>query len=115
MSDPAITDTILLEFDGVHFTKNGTFYAFAQEDGCVTQRGYPRLFTQPSSRSSSIDIRYIPSVVPASVQNATALVIQDEMARRLSKLKTMADWGAMVEELSASQGIAPTGRILCVD
>jgi len=35
--DPAVTDTILLEFDGVHFTKNGSFYAFAQEDGYVTR------------------------------------------------------------------------------
>lgn len=26
------------------------------------------------------------------------------MARRLSKLRTMADWGAIVEELSASKG-----------
>ncbi|KAF9779793.1 hypothetical protein BJ322DRAFT_1086479 [Thelephora terrestris] len=84
--DPAATDTVLLEFDGVHFTKNGSFYAFAQEEG-----------------SSSIDIRYLPSVVPISAQNATALALQDEMARRLSKLKTMADWGAMLEELSASK------------
>ena len=42
LSDPAVTDTVLLEFDGVHFMKNGSFYAFAQEDGCVTPRGYPR-------------------------------------------------------------------------
>jgi hypothetical protein len=33
--DPEAPNTILLEFDGVHFTKNGSFYAFAQEEGCV--------------------------------------------------------------------------------
>ena len=49
-------------------------------------------------------MRHIPSIVPTSAQNATALVLQDEMTRRLSKLKTMADLGAMLEELSASKG-----------
>ena len=49
-------------------------------------------------------MRYIPSVVPIDAQNATASVLQDEMTHRLSKLRTMADWGAMVEELSASRG-----------
>lgn len=49
-------------------------------------------------------MRYIPSLVPTSVQNATALVLQDEMIRRLSQLKSVADWGAMVEELSVSKG-----------
>jgi len=51
-------------------------------------------------------MRHIPGVVPIGAQNATALVLQDEMTRRLSKLKTMADWGAMLEELSGSKGIA---------
>ena len=49
-------------------------------------------------------MRYIPSLVPISAQNATALVIQEEMTRRLSNLKTVADWGAIAEELSASKG-----------
>ncbi|KAF9644702.1 hypothetical protein BDM02DRAFT_3190363 [Thelephora ganbajun] len=84
--DPGVTDTMLLEFDGVHFTKNGSFYAFAQEEGF-----------------SSIDMRYLPSIVPFGVQNATALVLQDEMARRLSKLRTMTDWGMILKELSASK------------
>ena len=51
-------------------------------------------------------MRYIPSVVPTGAQNATASVLRDEMARRLSKLRTMADWSAMLEELSASRGNA---------
>ena len=51
-------------------------------------------------------MRHIPSVVPADVQNATALILQDEMTRRLSRLRTIADWGAMLEELSASRGRA---------
>lgn len=51
-------------------------------------------------QSSFIDVGYIPSVVPASAQNATALVLRDEMTNRLSKLKTTADWTAMLEELS---------------
>ena len=49
-------------------------------------------------------MRHIPSVVPAEAQNATALVLQGEMSRRLSRLRTMADWGTMLEELSASRG-----------
>jgi len=51
-------------------------------------------------------MRHIPSVVPVDAQNATALVLQDEMTRRLSRLRTIADWGAMLEELSASKGSA---------
>jgi hypothetical protein len=35
--NPATADTTLLEFDGVHFTENGSFYAFAQEEGYVTR------------------------------------------------------------------------------
>jgi hypothetical protein len=54
--------------------------------------------------SSSVDMRYLPSIVPAGAQNATALVLQDEMIRHLAKLMTMADWGAMLEEMSASKG-----------
>jgi glycine betaine/choline ABC-type transport system substrate-binding protein len=49
-------------------------------------------------------MRHIPSLVPANLQNTTALVLRDEMTRRLSKLKTMADWGAMIQELSTSKG-----------
>jgi len=51
-------------------------------------------------------MRYIPSIVPISAQNATAVVLQDEMNRRLSKLKTAADWGAMLQEVVASKGNA---------
>jgi hypothetical protein len=39
--DPAVTDTLLLELDGVHFTKNGSFYASAQEAGYVTTTRLP--------------------------------------------------------------------------
>ena len=46
----------------------------------------------------------MPSIVPISAQNSTALVLRDEMINRLSKLKTMADWASMIEELSASKG-----------
>lgn len=49
-------------------------------------------------------MRYIPALVPVGIQNATALILQDEMIRRLSKLKTMADWSAMIEELAVSNG-----------
>lgn len=51
-------------------------------------------------------MRYIPSIVPISVQNATAVVLQDEMDRRLSKLRTVADWGSMLQEVAASKGNA---------
>ena len=51
-------------------------------------------------------MRHIPSIVPVSAQNATAVVLQDEMNRHLSKLKAMADWGAMLQELSGSRGNA---------
>jgi len=51
-------------------------------------------------------MRYIPSIVPISAQNATAVVLQDEMNHRLSKLRTAADWGAMLQEVVASKGNA---------
>ena len=31
--DDAASSVVLMEFDGVHFPKNGSFYAFAQEEG----------------------------------------------------------------------------------
>lgn len=54
----------------------------------------------------------MPSIVPNSAQNTTALVLRDEMVNRLSKLKTMADWASMIEELSASKG-DPLPRVVC--
>jgi len=44
LSAPAVPEDRILEFDGVHFTKNGSFYAFAQEEGYVTQRASSRSF-----------------------------------------------------------------------
>jgi len=61
-------------------------------------------FFLPTLRSSPIDMRHIPSVVPARAQNATALVLEDEMTRRLTKLRTMADKGVALEELSNPRG-----------
>ena len=49
-------------------------------------------------------MRNIPGVVPPDAQNATALVIQDEMGRRLSRLKTAVDWGSVLEGLTVSRG-----------
>ena len=42
--DEAASSVVLMEFDGVHFPKNGSFYAFAQEEGYVTRCGFPRRF-----------------------------------------------------------------------
>ena len=54
----------------------------------------------------------MPSIVPISAQNSTALILRDEMINRLSKLKTMADWASMIEELSASKG-NPLPGVVC--
>ena len=35
MFDSDVSDTIILDFDGAHFVNNGSFYAFAEEDGYV--------------------------------------------------------------------------------
>lgn len=52
----------------------------------------------------SIDARYLPGVVPAGARNATALIIQGELARRISELKSTTDWETKFEKLSASGG-----------
>lgn len=36
LSGPDALGTMVLDFFGVHFMKNGSFYAFAREEGCVT-------------------------------------------------------------------------------
>jgi len=76
--DPQVSDTLLLDFDGVHFVENGSFYAYAEEDG-----------------RASLDLRYAPKLVPETLQNSTARVLEVEMSRRLSKLRDMVDFGVL--------------------
>ncbi|KAL4250477.1 hypothetical protein ABKN59_006994 [Abortiporus biennis] len=68
-SDPDSSDEFRLDFDGVHFVKNGSIYAFAE------------------SNSRPSDIRVLPSLIPEQRINETAHVIAAEMTSRIAKLK----------------------------
>ncbi|KAG8214982.1 hypothetical protein J3R82DRAFT_8385 [Butyriboletus roseoflavus] len=80
-TDPTRADEMRLEFDGVHFLSNGTIYGFAEPNG------------------HDNDIRYLPVIVPESVQNETARVIKPELLSRISKVKEMIDAGVVESDL----------------
>lgn len=45
-----------------------------------------------------MDIRFLPSIVPATRANATARVVESELAIRIAKLKEKVDAGAFDSE-----------------
>ena len=53
--------------------------------------------------SRDIDIRYLPVIVPESIRNETARVIQPELLSRINKVKEMIDAG--VAEQESPQGL----------
>ncbi|KAF8840833.1 hypothetical protein BDN67DRAFT_950901 [Paxillus ammoniavirescens] len=80
LTDPARTDDMRLEFEGVHFLPNGSVYGFAEPNG------------------RPIDIRYLPVIVPDSAQNETARAIKPELLSRINKVKERIDAGIIDQE-----------------
>lgn len=68
----------------MHFIANGSIYGFAEPAG------------------SGIDIRELPSLVPAAHQNSTAALILPELSARISKLRTLLSSGTIDSSSSPS-------------
>ncbi|KAJ3847287.1 hypothetical protein EV368DRAFT_51477 [Lentinula lateritia] len=80
-SDASIGEDLRLEFEGVHFLKNGTIYGLAE----------------PPNRA--VDIRLLPSVVPEDTKNEIALLIEPELSSRIDKFKNLIDTGIIEDSL----------------
>ncbi|KAG2071545.1 hypothetical protein BDR04DRAFT_1098008 [Suillus decipiens] len=78
--NPATSDDMKLDFEGVHFLANGSIYGFAE----------------PAGRH--IDIRYIPAFVPEDFQNDTARTLEPELMSRVNKVKDMIDAGVIDQD-----------------
>ncbi|KAF8433251.1 hypothetical protein L210DRAFT_3623175 [Boletus edulis BED1] len=87
---PAHAEEMRLEFDGVHFLSNGSVYGFAGPNG------------------HTIDVRYLPVIVPESVRNDTARVIKPELLSRINKVKELIDAG-VIDQDSSQGGNPDTG------
>ncbi|KAF9461528.1 hypothetical protein BDZ94DRAFT_1196082 [Collybia nuda] len=77
LTDSNTHEDLRLEFEGVHFLSNGSIYGFAEPTG------------------RHIDIRLLPSLVPASAKNETAQIIRPELIARINKLKGLIDAGVI--------------------
>ncbi|THH13747.1 hypothetical protein EW146_g6501 [Bondarzewia mesenterica] len=75
--DSNSAEELRFDFEGVHFLKNGSIYGLADPSG------------------HSIDIRLLPSLVPDSVRNRTAHLIEPELENRISKLKKLIEAGSV--------------------
>ncbi|KAG5352136.1 hypothetical protein C0989_003604 [Termitomyces sp. Mn162] len=75
LTDAITNEDLRLEFEGVHFIMNGSIYGLAEPPG------------------HHIDIRLLPSLVPASSMNQTACLIEPELRSRINKLKNLIDAG----------------------
>ncbi|KAF8826124.1 hypothetical protein HHX47_DHR6000661 [Lentinula edodes] len=80
-SDASIGEDLRLEFEGVHFLKNGTIYGLAE----------------PPNRA--VDIRLLPSIVPEDTKSEIALLIEPELSSRIDKLKNLIDAGIIEDSL----------------
>ncbi|KAG5654198.1 hypothetical protein H0H81_006231 [Sphagnurus paluster] len=82
LTDTNTNEDFRLEFEGVHFIKNGSIYGIAE----------------PTSHH--IDIRLLPSLVPVSAKNETAQLIEPELSARITKLKNLIDAGIIDQDSS---------------
>ncbi|KAJ3718919.1 hypothetical protein C8R42DRAFT_674859 [Lentinula raphanica] len=80
-SDASISEDLRLEFEGVHFLKNGTIYGLAE----LSNR--------------AVDIRLLPSIVPEDMKNETALLIEPELSSRIDRFKNLIDAGIIEDSL----------------
>ncbi|KZS94573.1 hypothetical protein SISNIDRAFT_409713 [Sistotremastrum niveocremeum HHB9708] len=67
---------VKFDLEGVHFPKNGTFYAFAEPQG------------------RKVETRQIPSLVPEGAQNATAQAIVPILESKIERLRNIIASGA---------------------
>ncbi|THH03274.1 hypothetical protein EW145_g6386 [Phellinidium pouzarii] len=70
-------DELGFDMEAVHFVENGTVYGFAE----------------PSGRH--VDVRDLPSLVPARYMNATAQAVNAELLARIHRLQEMVDSGVI--------------------
>ncbi|KAG6852138.1 hypothetical protein C0991_002659 [Blastosporella zonata] len=82
LTDAITHEDLRLEFEGVHFILNGSIYGLAEPHG------------------HNIDIRLLPSLVPTSSKNETALLIEPELKARIKKLKNLIDAGIIEQDTS---------------
>ncbi|KAF8074721.1 hypothetical protein FPV67DRAFT_1665468 [Lyophyllum atratum] len=82
LTDANTKDDLRLEFSGVHFIRNGSIYGLAEPTG------------------RHIDIRLLPSLVPVSAKNETAVIIEPELTARINKLKNLIDAGIIDDSSS---------------
>ncbi|EEB86621.1 hypothetical protein MPER_16359, partial [Moniliophthora perniciosa FA553] len=80
-ADNITSEELKFELEGIHFIDNGTIFAFAEPQGI-----------------RSIDIRYLPSIVPEHFQNETARLIEPELSARIDKLKYLIDAGIIEQD-----------------
>ncbi|KAF9266758.1 hypothetical protein L218DRAFT_921385 [Marasmius fiardii PR-910] len=83
-ADNTTSEELKFDLEGVHFIENGTIYAFVEPQG------------------RSLDIRYLPAIVPDYLQNDTAHLIEPELTTRMEKLKRLIDAGIIEQEVSPS-------------
>ncbi|KAG7093495.1 hypothetical protein E1B28_007171 [Marasmius oreades] len=81
-ADNNTSEELKFDLEGIHFIDNGTIYAFAEPQG------------------RSLDIRYLPAIVPDYLQNDTAHLIEPELTTRMEKLKYLIDAGIIEQEVS---------------
>ncbi|KAH7913824.1 hypothetical protein BJ138DRAFT_1145081 [Hygrophoropsis aurantiaca] len=89
ITDTYASEDMRLDFEGVYFLNNGSIYGFAEPPG------------------RHIDIRYMPALVPDSLQNATAHAIEPELVSRISKLKDMIDAGIIDQDATEEDSAFP--------
>ncbi|KAF5350946.1 hypothetical protein D9757_013733 [Collybiopsis confluens] len=92
-SDPHVGEDLRLEFEGVHFIKNGTIFGFAEPPGPLTNNHWC---------SRAVDIRLLPSIVPEDMKNVTALLIEPELESRIQKLRDLIDAG-IIEDINEDE------------
>ncbi|GLB43394.1 putative ring finger [Lyophyllum shimeji] len=80
LTDANSNEDLRLEFEGLHFIRNGSLYGLAE----------------PAGRH--IDIRLFPSLVPVSAKNETAALIEPELTARINKLKNLIDDGVVDQD-----------------
>ncbi|EMD38757.1 hypothetical protein CERSUDRAFT_92794 [Gelatoporia subvermispora B] len=85
-------EELRLDFDGVHFIRNGTIYALVEPPG------------------RHIDLRDIPSLVPTPHVNDTARAIEGELSARIARLREKIDSGTFDQESSSSD---PSPNVRC--
>ncbi|KAJ6581462.1 hypothetical protein B0H19DRAFT_1217673 [Mycena capillaripes] len=86
LTDEHTSEDLRLEFEGIHFISNGTIYALAEPTG------------------RHVDLRFLPSIVPAAFRNETAQIVEPELASRIAKLKNLIDAGVIEPEAALDEG-----------